>query len=204
MKQRADDEILEIFLRRFQGIETFVRKPVRLEPQDRSSNHATRFVASDGLLAAGVGVALVIAVILGTRSASAPASSTILPSVNAPTSSVPSAASRSTVGLEAMQACGATLPQQIPVLGSFTALNGGDLYAAISTLESASELRSATGPIDVILFGPGDFLYPVPNMTVPGSGNANHVGSMLCAYHGGQASFYPNVDLGGFAGSTQH
>jgi hypothetical protein len=100
---------------------------------------------------------------------------------------------------DALASCGGLLAGQNAVVGSFEALTTSVLYRRLPHVVVLPELAGIPGPLDVVLFGPGDFVYPLPLMRVPGSSPSPHVKTMLCIVRDGRPAFYPDADFSGWA-----
>jgi hypothetical protein len=198
MNGQMDDEIFEAFTQKFRGIDAYIPEtrgyvaPQRRPPRLKLIRGASAFIVT----AAAV---LAFLVTLAGRIPVVSAPSSLTGGAIATDSSTLTTTSASPSHLDlAMEACGTSMPGQIRVTGKFEAPDVSNVYQRIPTLPRIVELDGTSGPIDVVLFGRGTFAYPVPNMVVDGSTNANQVTSMLCIFTNGHSSFYPDVDLSGF------
>jgi hypothetical protein len=99
---------------------------------------------------------------------------------------------------DALVSCGSSMAGQNSVIGSFEASTPSVLYRRLPHLVAVPELAGVPGPLDVVLFGPGDFVYPLPVMWVPGSSPSPHVNTMLCIVRNGRPAFYQDVDFSGW------
>lgn len=200
MKNQMDDEIFELFTQKFRGIEAYIPETRGYAEPQRRPTHLKLIRSMSVLIFTAVAV-LAFLVTLAGRIPVVSAPSSLTGAAVATASSTLPTASASPSHLDvAMEACGSSMPGQIHVSGKFEAPDVSDVYLRIPTLRRIVELDGTSGPIDVVLFGRGTFAYPVPNMVVDGSTNANQVTSMLCIFTNGHSSFYPDADLSGFAG----
>ena len=100
---------------------------------------------------------------------------------------------------DALVSCGGSLAGQNSVIGSFEASTPSVLYRRLPHVVVLPELAGLPGPLDVVLFGPGDFVYPLPLMRVPGSSSSPHVNAMLCIVRDGRPALYQDADFSGWA-----
>jgi len=207
MTDRDDAEVFERFAQKMARIEAHVK-----DPPPAAWAHETRSggVGLSGLkvlqavvlTAVVLSLAVASASLLAARKAGAPTgvgASTETPGGSSTVDATPVPSNLAESGLDmALGACGAGMVGQNPVIGSFEAPSPMALYQRLPDLIAIPELNVDAGPIDVVLFGSGDFVYPVPVMRPAGSSQSTHVDTMLCIVRNGAATFYPDVNLSGW------
>jgi hypothetical protein len=205
MTDMNDGELFERFAKRMAGIEASVKDPPAVLWDDKGARGELPSRPETRLRVTGLAVVAVLLVsasavlLFGRKGGTLPAVGAPAASPTASSTVVVQSASAFVPGLDAtLGLCGARLAGQNPVIGSFEAASPAALYERIPSVSLIPGLDDATGPIDVVLFGRGVFLFPVPLMRAPGSSGPERFETMLCVVRGGAARFYSNADFSGW------
>lgn len=95
--------------------------------------------------------------------------------------------------------CGAGLPRQNPLVGSFELENPADIYGHIPHLPQLPDLGTFAPPVFVVLFDRGIFVFPVPLMgTSETASYYSQPHTIVCIYHDGRPDYYADVNFTGW------